>query len=62
MKLPNIFKPNPCKKCPYKLGLVQFVTNPCPSCQMNNYEMYDILANGTYKPKEIIVNDIRQKK
>ena len=62
MKLPNIFKIKPCKKCPYKLGLVQFVTNPCPSCKANNYEMYDILANGKYKPGEIIANDIHQQK
>jgi len=62
MKLPNISKTKPCPKCPYKLGKVQFMTNPCPSCKTNNYSMYEILANGKYKPGEIIVNDICQQK
>lgn len=30
----------PCSKCPYKLGLVQTVVNPCPQCKLNNYEAY----------------------
>ncbi len=38
----NIFK-SKCSKCPYKLGLVKFIENPCPQCKINNYYMYDIL-------------------
>lgn len=30
----------PCSKCPYKLGQVKTVVNPCPSCKMNGYIMY----------------------
>ena len=31
----------PCKKCPYKLGLVKTTVNPCPQCRLNNYEAFD---------------------
>ena len=30
----------PCAKCPYKLGLVHAVVNPCPQCKENGYQMY----------------------
>lgn len=26
----------PCVKCPYKLGLVHTVVNPCPQCRQGN--------------------------
>lgn len=31
----------PCAKCPYKLGLVQTLTNPCPQCKKNGYQMFE---------------------
>ncbi len=31
----------PCTKCPYKLGLVQTLTNPCPQCRENSYQMFE---------------------
>lgn len=31
----------PCKKCPYRLGLVRTVVDPCLRCRMNHYSMYD---------------------
>ena len=31
----------PCPKCPYKLGLVQMTTNPCPQCRENRYQTYE---------------------
>ena len=31
----------PCAKCPYKLGLVHTVVNPCPQCKVNGYQMYE---------------------
>ena len=34
----------PCKKCPYKLGLVKFVQNPCLDCMENNYSVYKNLV------------------
>lgn len=43
----------PCAKCPYILGLVQFIENPCLSCKLNGYSMYDILAHGKYKHDEV---------
>ena len=42
MKLRYLIKP-PCKKCPYKLSMIQFVENPCPACKTENYRTYDIL-------------------
>ncbi len=30
----------PCSKCPYKLGLIHTVRNPCPQCKHNNYHTY----------------------
>ena len=52
MKLIYLIKP-PCQKCPYTLGLVKFVENPCSLCKMHGYNMYDILANGKYKHNEV---------
>lgn len=44
MKIMNNFidkvKP-PCNKCPYTLGLIRTVTNPCPLCKENNYQMFE---------------------
>ena len=31
---------SPCAKCPYKLGMIQMVANPCPQCKMNGYRFY----------------------
>ena len=31
----------PCVKCPYKLGLVHTVVNPCPQCRENSYQMFE---------------------
>lgn len=31
----------PCDKCPYKLGLVHTVANPCPQCKENGYTMFE---------------------
>ena len=39
-KLLQQFKP-PCNQCPYKLGLVQTVINPCPQCKVNGYKTYE---------------------
>jgi len=35
-----IIKP-PCPKCPYKLGLVKTLVNPCPNCKMNGYKSFE---------------------
>lgn len=31
----------PCARCPYKLGLVRTLVNPCPQCREDGYAMYD---------------------
>jgi len=35
----------PCSKCPYMLGQVAFVANPCFECKKNNYATYYRLVN-----------------
>ena len=43
MRLKKLFrriKP-PCPKCPYKLGIVETLVNPCPECKMNDYNSYE---------------------
>ena len=37
----------PCKECPYKLGLVETLKNPCPECKENGFRTYERLI----KPK-----------
>jgi predicted nucleic-acid-binding Zn-ribbon protein len=44
----------PCPKCPYTLGYVKFVVNPCPQCKLNNYKTYHILAEGKYRFGSIV--------
>ena len=39
----------PCAKCPYKLGQVHTVVNPCPHCRGNRYQMYERFQNGIYE-------------
>lgn len=34
-------KRKPCAKCPYTLGLVKTLTNPCPECKLNGYQSYE---------------------
>lgn len=31
----------PCPECPYALGLIHTVTNPCPQCKLNDYQSYE---------------------
>lgn len=31
----------PCAECPYKLGLVHTVVNPCPRCKANGYQTFE---------------------
>ena len=29
---------SPCSKCPYYLGVIKTVFNPCPTCKLNGYK------------------------
>lgn len=40
MKLIYRIKP-PCTKCPYTLGKIHTVTNPCPQCKANSYQSFE---------------------
>ncbi len=41
MKLNDTTRKKPCAKCPYKLGQIQMVKNPCPECKQNGYDSYE---------------------
>ncbi len=41
MKLNDTTRKKPCAKCPYKLGQMQTVKNPCPECRLNGYQSYE---------------------
>lgn len=45
----------PCDKCPYHLGLVATLVNPCPHCRENDYQSFEIFQ------KKIIENDANYK-
>lgn len=51
-RLLYLLKP-PCPKCPYTFGQVKFVANPCPMCKMNDYQTYEMLVKGTYRPSNM---------
>lgn len=36
----------PCDKCPYKLGQVHTPVNPCPTCKINNYQMFELFRKS----------------
>ncbi len=40
MKLIYHIKP-PCPKCPYTLGQIRTVANPCPQCKGNGYKSFE---------------------
>jgi hypothetical protein len=46
----------PCAECPYTLGQVRFVDNPCFDCKSDKYRMYHILKEGMDRGR-IIVKD-----
>ena len=41
MKQNKSRKKAPCPKCPYKLGIVKTLVNPCPQCRLNEYQMFE---------------------
>ena len=43
----------PCDKCPYKLGLVQTLIDPCPQCKANGYQTFERF----YKQCPVIPDD-----
>jgi len=55
MNLKTLFyllKP-PCPKCPYTLGLVVCITNPCPQCKTNSYKTFHIFKSLNPARKEV---------
>jgi anaerobic ribonucleoside-triphosphate reductase len=40
LKLFYRFRP-PCPQCPYRLGKVHTLTNPCPQCKSDDYSTYE---------------------
>ncbi len=54
MTLREIFSKEkaPCGECPYKLGMVETLVNPCPQCRQNGYSTYEWLRKMQYQGKE----------
>ena len=48
MKIKDLVKKPPCAQCPYTLGLVKTLHNPCPECKQNGYRMYEIFQQSKY--------------
>lgn len=45
-------KKAPCGKCPYTLGLIQTVANPCPQCKQDGYSSYEWFLKMQLQGKE----------
>ena len=55
MKMTDIIQQmnQPCAKCPYKLGVVQALTNPCPQCKENGYQTFDCFQKECQMKKQM---------
>ena len=56
MKL-NDTKKKPCAKCPYKLGIVETLINPCPQCKQNGYDSYERFLKLLWQGKTLESKD-----
>lgn len=36
----------PCSRCPYKLGIIKTLVNPCPQCKASGYKYFEELQDG----------------
>jgi hypothetical protein len=45
MILKTLFAKTPCSKCPYKLGIINTLRNPCPECKASGYKAYEQFVN-----------------
>lgn len=43
---------SPCTKCPYKLGIIKTLLNPCPQCEMSAYSAYKRFLKDLKKEKK----------
>lgn len=53
----NRLKKKPCPKCPYTLGLIHTVTNPCPECKLNGYSAYEWFRKAQRPGNELTENE-----
>ena len=42
----------PCRICPYKLGIVKTFVDPCPQCRKNGYSFFKRLNGEEYEAEE----------
>ena len=47
----------PCSKCPYKLGIIETLVNPCPNCKLNNYSTYKVFIKQLNKEAKTDISD-----
>lgn len=43
----------PCRKCPYRTGLIETPFNPCPQCKLNGYQIYGQIKKQTMRDNTI---------
>lgn len=63
MKLKNVInsiKP-PCDKCPYHLGLIETLVNPCPQCKENGYQSFEMFQKKIKENDAHCINEDGQK-
>ena len=51
---------SPCSQCPYTLGLVHTLINPCPQCKEAGYQMFEQFQKG--QPRKYPVTMCKVKK
>lgn len=52
MKLNDVRKKT-CAKCPYKLGIVETLINPCPECKQNGHDLYERFRKLPWQEKSM---------
>lgn len=60
MKLTYLIKP-PCLKCPYKLGFIHTLINPCPQCKENGYKTFEQFQRHLYRDYSVPKNEGKKK-
>ncbi len=46
-----------CRKCPYKLGTIKTIVNPCPQCRESGYQFVKQLTQGNIRCSTLSENE-----
>lgn len=50
-----------CSRCPYKLGLIKTLVNPCQQCKANDYNMFEVFKQMVSDDKQHSHSDKNEK-